>query len=60
MRVCHSDEAGANETSVELESTFPGSFVGGSAFKTSNLEKPIETTSWFALVLVVLECQSER
>ena len=42
MCVCHSEdvmrEAGANETSGELGSAFPGSLVGESVFRTTNLE----------------------
>ena len=61
--VCHSDEvmreADANDTSGELESAFPGSFVGESVFRNANLEMRIESASWFPLVSVVPECQSE-
>ena len=42
MCVCHSDkvmrEAGAIDTSGELESAFPGSLVGESVFRTAKLE----------------------
>ena len=42
MCVCHSDEvmreADANDTSEELGSSFPGSIVGESVFRTAKLE----------------------
>ena len=61
--VCHSDEvmreADANDTSGELGLAFPGSLVGESVFRTAKLEMLIESASWFPLVSVVLECQSE-
>ena len=47
--VCHSDEvmreADANDTSGELGSVFPGSFVGESVFRTAKLEMLIESAS---------------
>ena len=56
VRICHSDEvmreADANDTSEELGSEFPVCLVGTSAFR-------IESASWFPLLSVVLECQSE-
>ena len=61
--VCHSDEvmreADAKDTSGELGSEFPGSFVGESVFRTAKLEILIEPASWLPLVSVVPECQSE-
>ena len=64
MVVCvfHSDEvmkeADANDTSGELGSAFPGSFVGESVFRTAKLEMLI-AFCWLPLVSVVSECQSE-
>ena len=47
--VCHSDEvmreAGANDTSDELGSAFPGSLVGESVFRTAKLEILTESAS---------------
>ena len=47
--VCHSDkvmrEAGANDTSGELRSEFPGSLVGESVFRTAKLEILTESAS---------------
>ena len=53
-------EADTNETSGELGSTFPGSLVGESVFRTEKLEMLTESDSWLPLVSVVLECLSER
>ena len=54
-------QAGANDTSGELGSAFPGSLVGESVFRTAKLEILIESASWLLLVSVVPppECQSE-
>ena len=61
--VCHSDEvmreADANYTSGDLGSVFPGSHVGESVFRTIKLEILTESASWYPLVSVVPECQSE-
>ena len=47
--VCHSDElmreADVNDTSGELESAFPGSLVGESAFRTAKLKILTESAS---------------
>ena len=61
MCVCHSvmREADDNDTSGELESEFPGSFVVESVFRTAKLEMLIESASWLPFVSVVPECQSE-
>ena len=65
MCPCYSDEvmreADANDASGELGSTFPGSLVGESAFKTAKLELLIESAIWLPLVSVsvVPEWQSE-
>ena len=63
MCVCHSDEvmreADAYDTSGELGSAFTGSIVGEYAFRTAKLEMLIESASWFPLVSVIPECQSE-
>ena len=52
-------EADANDTSGELGSAFPRSLVRESVFRTANLEMLTESVSWFPLVSVVPECQSE-
>ena len=61
--VCHSDEVmgedDANDTSGDLGSSFPGSLVGESVFRTAKLEMLIESASWLPLESVVPECQSE-
>ena len=63
VSVCHSDEVmretDANDTSGELGSEFPGSFVGESVFRTAKVEMLTESASWLTLVSVVQECQSE-
>ena len=47
--VCHSDEvmrdANPNDTSGQLGSPFPGSFVGEYVFRTAKLEMLIESAS---------------
>ena len=49
MCACHSDEvmreADANDTFGELGSTFPGSLVGESVFRTAKLEMLTESAS---------------
>ena len=49
MCVCHSDEvmreADPNDTSEELGTSFPGSLVGESVFRTAKLEMLIQYTS---------------
>ena len=52
-------EADANNTSGELGSSFPGSLVGESVFRTAKLEILTESASLLSLVSVVPECQSE-
>ena len=52
-------ETGANDTSGELGSAFPGSLVAESVFRTAKLEMLIESAIWLPLVSVVQECQSE-
>ena len=55
--LCHSDEvmreADANDTARELGSSFPGSLVDESVFRTEKLEMLIESASWLPLVSAV-------
>ena len=61
--VCHLDkvmrEADANDTSGELGLAFPGNLVGESVFRTAKLEMLTESASWYPIISVVPECQSE-
>ena len=65
MVVCvfHSDEvmreADANDISGELGSAFPVPHVGEPVFRTVKLEMLAESASWYPVVSVVPEFQSE-
>ena len=52
-------EADVKDISGELGSEFPGILVEESVFRTVMLEMLIVSASWFPLISVVQECQSE-